>query len=140
MDQVKFVEKPLKNLKRYSLLNRPYHFKFFKNCIPQTLLDSFLNKLSIALLETFQSNQNTTFFPSALFRVTFMLESDEAPFFFLKKKTWMQDFHFGNQHHFAIFSELLLTKVICLIYYFPKYNEPSIQLRAFQNKIHVLLR
>ena len=86
MDQVKFVEKPLKNLKRYSLLNRPYHFKFFKNCIPQTLLDSFLNKLSIALLETFQSNQNTTFFPSALFRVTFMLESDEAPFFLKKKK------------------------------------------------------
>ena len=119
MDQVNFVEKPLKKMKRYSILNRPHHFKFFKNCIPQILLDSLLNKLSIALLETFQSNQNTTFFPSALFRVTFMLESDEAAFL-KKKQTWMQDFHFGNQHHFVIFSELLLTKVNLFDLFFPK--------------------
>ena len=27
-------------------LNRPYHFKFFKGCLPQILLGSFLNTLS----------------------------------------------------------------------------------------------
>ena len=41
---------PLKNLKRYGLLqiywSRPYHFKFFKGCLPQILLSPFLNTLS----------------------------------------------------------------------------------------------
>ena len=27
-------------------LNRPYHFKFSKGCVPQILLDPFLNTLS----------------------------------------------------------------------------------------------
>ena len=41
---------PLKNLKRYDLLkicfSWPYHFKFFKGCLPQILLSPFLNTLS----------------------------------------------------------------------------------------------
>ena len=42
---------PLKNVKWYGLskqttLNRPYHFKFFKGCLPQILLGLFLNTLS----------------------------------------------------------------------------------------------
>ena len=139
MDQVNFVEKPLKKMKRYSILNRPHHFKFFKNCIPQILLDSLLNKLSIALLETFQSNQNTTFFPSALFRVTFMLESDEAAFL-KKNKLGCKTFTLEINIILSFLVSCYSQKLICLIYSFPKYNEPSIQLWAFQNKTHVLLR
>ena len=37
---------PLKNLKGYGLLSRPYPFIFFKGCLPQTLLGPFLNTLS----------------------------------------------------------------------------------------------
>ena len=37
MDQVIFVE---------DSLSRPYHFKFFKGCLPQTLLGPFLNTLT----------------------------------------------------------------------------------------------
>ena len=45
----------LKNLKLYGLpdmacLSRPYHFKFFKGCLPQTLLGPFLSILSHLLL------------------------------------------------------------------------------------------
>ena len=39
--------RPLKNLKWYMVcLNRQYHFSFFKDCLPQILLSSFLNTLS----------------------------------------------------------------------------------------------
>ena len=34
---------PLKNLSDMVCLGRPYHFKFFKGCLPQILLGSLLN-------------------------------------------------------------------------------------------------
>ena len=34
-------------------LSRPYHFKFFKDCLPQILLGSFLNTLSHIYLYQF---------------------------------------------------------------------------------------
>ena len=49
-----FERQPLKNLKGYGLLSRPYPFKFFKDCLPQTLLGPFLNILS----EIFRSSRN----------------------------------------------------------------------------------
>ena len=43
---------PLKNLKEYDLLKQTIQpFKFFKGCLPQTLLDPFLNTLSHILLQ-----------------------------------------------------------------------------------------
>ena len=57
-DQMRFVEdslksgpseicgrQPLKNLKWFCW-SRPYHFKFFKGCLPQISLGTFLNTLS----------------------------------------------------------------------------------------------
>ena len=47
MDQVRFVEDSL--IKIWSdmvYLNRPYHFKFFKGCLPQILCGPFMNTLS----------------------------------------------------------------------------------------------
>ena len=41
MDQVKFVEDSLEAAE-----GRPYHFKFFKDCLPQILFGPFLNTLS----------------------------------------------------------------------------------------------
>ena len=35
-----------KNKSLYFLLSRPYHFKFFKGCLPQILLGPFLNTLT----------------------------------------------------------------------------------------------
>ena len=37
---------PLKNLKGYGLLSRPYPFKYFKGCLPQNLLGPLLNTSS----------------------------------------------------------------------------------------------
>ena len=44
---------PLKNLKWYDLpkQTRPYHFKFFKGCLPKILLGPFLNTLTQLSLE-----------------------------------------------------------------------------------------
>ena len=36
---------PLKHLKGYGLLSRPYPFNFFKGCLPQILLGPLLNTL-----------------------------------------------------------------------------------------------
>ena len=42
----------LKNLKGYAVCsNRQYPFKCFKDCLPQILLDPFLNALSHLLLQ-----------------------------------------------------------------------------------------
>ena len=49
---------PLKNLNWHGLLNRPYHFKFFKGCLPQILLDPFLNTLSQMQLHNQRCNIN----------------------------------------------------------------------------------
>ena len=46
MDQVKFVEDSLFEEGIMVSLNRPYHFKFFKGCLPQVLLGPFLNSLT----------------------------------------------------------------------------------------------
>ena len=47
MDQVKFVEDSLKSIGSNMIcLGRPYHFQYFKGCLPQTLLHLFLNTLS----------------------------------------------------------------------------------------------
>ena len=43
MDQVKFVEGSFYNM---LCLSRPYHFKFFKGCLPQISIGPFLNTLS----------------------------------------------------------------------------------------------
>ena len=52
---------PFKNLKGYGLLSRPYHFKFFKGCLPQILLGPFLNTLShMTLLKTDSKTDITT--------------------------------------------------------------------------------
>ena len=53
MDQVKFVEDILD--KCVVCWGRPYHFKFFKGCLPQILLGPFLNTLS----QMFLRFQNT---------------------------------------------------------------------------------
>ena len=36
---------PLKNLKGYGVLKRPYSFKFFEDCLSEILLGPFLNTL-----------------------------------------------------------------------------------------------
>ena len=41
-----YKRQPLKNLKGYGLLSRPYASKLFKCCFPQILLDLLLNTLS----------------------------------------------------------------------------------------------
>ena len=47
MDQVKFVEKNLQEIwSDLVCLSTPYHFKFFKGCLPQVLLGPFLNILN----------------------------------------------------------------------------------------------
>ena len=45
MDQAKFLEESL---------GRPYHFKFFKGCLPQILLGPFLNTLSHVKMAAFR--------------------------------------------------------------------------------------
>ena len=46
-DQVTFVEDRLeKVLSNMTCLNRPYHLKFFKGCLPQMLLGPLLNIFS----------------------------------------------------------------------------------------------
>ena len=47
----KIERQPLKNLKENDLL-QPYHFKSFKDCLPQILLSSFLNTLSQSMGRT----------------------------------------------------------------------------------------
>ena len=47
MNRIKFVEDSLKKYKVIrSAYGRPYHFIFFKGCLPQILLGSFLNTLT----------------------------------------------------------------------------------------------
>ena len=47
MDQVKFVEDSLRKiLSDVVCLGRPYHFRFFKGCLPKILLGPFLNTWS----------------------------------------------------------------------------------------------
>ena len=47
MNQVKFVEGTFKGFEGlWSALGRPYHFTFFKGCLPQISLGPFLNTLS----------------------------------------------------------------------------------------------
>ena len=47
MDEVKFVGDSLKKIwSDMVCLNRTYHFKFFKGCLPQILLGIFLNTFS----------------------------------------------------------------------------------------------
>ena len=41
-----YRRQPLKNLKGYGLLGRPYYFKFLKECLPQILLGPFWNTLT----------------------------------------------------------------------------------------------
>ena len=43
MEQLKFVE---------DWQSRPYHFKFFKGCLPQILLGPFLNSLTHLIVST----------------------------------------------------------------------------------------
>ena len=46
MDQVKFVENSLWNIWTDMVcVGRPYHVKYFKGCLPQILLGSFMNTL-----------------------------------------------------------------------------------------------
>ena len=42
---------PLKNLKWLVCLGKSYHFKLFKGCLPQILLDTFLNTLTQILFD-----------------------------------------------------------------------------------------
>ena len=51
MDRVKFVEDSLFEEGMMVSLNRPYHFKFFKGCLPQILLGPFLNTLTHILIK-----------------------------------------------------------------------------------------
>ena len=47
MEQVKFVKDTLlKICNNMVCVGRPYHFKFFKGCLPQILLGPFLNALT----------------------------------------------------------------------------------------------
>ena len=47
MDQVKFVKDSLQKIwSDMFCLGRPYHFKFFKDCLPKILLEPFLNSLT----------------------------------------------------------------------------------------------
>ena len=47
MDQVKFGKTALKKFEViWSVLSKPYHFKFFKGSLPQILLGPFLNTLA----------------------------------------------------------------------------------------------
>ena len=49
MDQVKFVEDSIKKMGSDMVcLGRPYHFTFYKGCLPQILPSPFLNTLSDA--------------------------------------------------------------------------------------------
>ena len=47
MDQLKFVKDSLQKIwSDMFCLGRPYHFKFFKDCLPKILLEPFLNSLT----------------------------------------------------------------------------------------------
>ena len=43
MDQVNLWKTAFKKFEVMVCLSRPYHFKFFKGCLPQILLSPFLN-------------------------------------------------------------------------------------------------
>ena len=47
------VRQPLKIWRDIVCLSRPYHFKFFKGCLPQILLGPFLNTLSLLVVNSF---------------------------------------------------------------------------------------
>ena len=51
MDQVKFVDQVK------SALSRPYHFKFFKGCLPKNLLSPLLNTLYDMFTEKWNVNE-----------------------------------------------------------------------------------
>ena len=51
---------PLKNLVMVCL-NRPYHFKFFKGCLPQISLGPFLNTLSHLFLQQINVSHLSSF-------------------------------------------------------------------------------
>ena len=54
MNQVKFVETAFKKFEgAWSASSRPYHFKYFKGCLPQILFGPFLNTLSHINMSTF---------------------------------------------------------------------------------------
>ena len=47
MDQVKYAEDSLLKIRSDTVcLGRPYHFRFFKGCLPQILFGPFLNTLT----------------------------------------------------------------------------------------------
>ena len=49
MDEVKFVKDNLEKIEVIWSASRPYHFKFFKGCLPQILLRPFLDTVSSIL-------------------------------------------------------------------------------------------
>ena len=53
---------PLKELKGYGLLRRPYPLKLFKDCFPQILLGPFLNTLFQILVTIMYFLPRKTFF------------------------------------------------------------------------------
>ena len=73
MDQVKFVEDNLYKIWSDMIcLGRPYHFKFFKGCLPQILLGPFLNTFSHKVLEWLQQQQ-MQFFAKMIFFSIYMI-------------------------------------------------------------------
>ena len=53
-----YGKQPLKNLKRYGHLSRPYHFKIFKGCLPQITRGPLLNTLSHMVMKILITKQN----------------------------------------------------------------------------------
>ena len=49
-------------------LSRPYHFKFFKGCLPQILLDPLLNTLSQMFINLYWKARNDNKTPSNDYR------------------------------------------------------------------------
>ena len=55
MDQVKFVENNLKKFEGvWSVLGKPYTFRFCKGCLPEVLLCSFSNTFSHMMLAEYK--------------------------------------------------------------------------------------
>ena len=105
MDQVKFAhDSLLKNWSDIVCLGRPYHFKFFKDCLPQSLLDPFLDTLSqvsfeqtlslsifttggvILISNSMNLKQEETKFNARLIK-TVLARKIQTRFFLRKKKT-----------------------------------------------------
>ena len=62
MEQVKFVEDRLQNiLSDMVCLGRPYHFKFFKGCLPQILLGPFLSTLELPVIPVMEKRAQWNF-------------------------------------------------------------------------------